>query len=238
METSFEFTVIGRVHSPFREKFGAPRQAGLATAALGEIELAEEFSAPETFAALDGFSHLWLVFVFHQVAEGEWHPTVRPPRLGGNRRVGVWASRSPFRPNRIGLSAVKIESVRAGDGVIGVSGLDLVDGTPILDIKPYVPYCDALQNADAGYASPPRSPVADSTLVVPPTVTAAIEKRQDPDQFRRLLEQTLRADPRPAYHDDPDRIYTMSLADTTVRWRVADDSIIIVAIEPESELKD
>lgn len=231
METTFEFSVIGRVHSPYREKFGAPRQAGLARAAVGRIEMHKEFGAAETFAELEGFSHLWLVFVFHQVNEGDWHPTVRPPRLGGNRRVGVWASRSPFRPNRIGLSSVKIEAVAASEGTIEVSGLDLVDGTPILDIKPYLPYCDALENAAAGYAVPPRSPVADSPVSMSSTIAAAIEQRSDAEQFRNLVEQTLRADPRPAYHDDPDRVYAMSLADTTVRWRVADNSIIIEAIE-------
>ena len=238
METSFEFSVIGRAQSPFREKFGAPRQAGLADAAIGRIELLKEFGAPETFANLDGFSHLWLVFVFHQVNEGDWHPTVRPPRLGGNRRVGVWASRSPFRPNRIGLSSVKIESVHPGEGTIDVSGLDLVNGTPILDLKPYVPYCDALENADAGYAQPPRSPVADAPVVISSSIAAAINQRADAKQFRMLLEQTLRADPRPAYHDDPDRVYAMSLADTTVRWRVADHSIVIEAIESEGSVTD
>ena len=129
---------------------------------------------------------------------------------------------------------MKIESIHANEGVIEVSGLDLVDGTPILDLKPYVPYCDALENATAGYAAPPQSPVADAPLLMSSSIAAAIKERADADQFRCLLEQTLRADPRPAYHDDPDRVYAMSLADTTVRWRVAGHSIIIEAIESES----
>lgn len=190
-----------------------------------------EFAGPEAFAELGGFSHLWLVFLFDRVPTGDWKPTVRPPRLGGNQRVGVYASRSPFRPNPIGLSAVKIEAVLADENAIEVSGVDLVDGTPLLDIKPYLPYCDAIGDAAPGYAGPPSSPIADFPIDYPAAIAAAIDDRGDAVEFRDLLEQTLRADPRPAYHDDPQKIYGMSLGDSEIRWRVSETAIVIESFE-------
>lgn len=227
----FEFHPIAHIRTPFGEKFGVPRQPGLVPAAHGRIELLADFATPEALAELAGFSHLWIVFVFDRVPAGEWHPTVRPPRLGGNRRVGVFASRSPFRPNPIGLSVVKIESVLAAQSVIEVSGVDLVDGTAVIDLKPYVPYCDAIADADPGYATVPQSALADLPIEYPAAVADAIDKHPDGTNFRLLLEQVLRADPRPSYHDNPDKIYGMSLGGRNVRFSIQAEKIIIKSLE-------
>jgi len=227
----FEFRPIAYIRTPFGEKFGVPRQPGLAPAARGRIELLPDFAAPAALADLDGFSHLWIVFVFDLVPAGEWHPTVRPPRLGGNRRVGVFASRSPFRPNPIGLSVVKIESVIPDQSVIEVSGVDLVDGTTVLDLKPYVPYCDAIPGADPGYATPPETTTADLPIEYPPAIADAIAGRSDATEFRRLLEQVLRADPRPSYHGDSEKIYGISLSGSNVRFSITPRAITIESVE-------
>jgi tRNA-Thr(GGU) m(6)t(6)A37 methyltransferase TsaA len=165
MDDSYSFRPIGLVRSCYTGKFGIPRQPGLVTAAEARLELFAEFAREEAFAGLEGFSHLWLLFVFHDaIAEG-WRPTVRPPRLGGRRKVGVFASRSPHRPNPIGLSAVEFRGFvrgfdREGNGQGGLAlrlgGVDLLDGTPVLDIKPYVPYADCLPQASSGFVPPPR----------------------------------------------------------------------------------
>ncbi len=227
----FEFCPIAHIRTPFGQKFGVPRQPGLAPAARGQIELLPEFAIPEALAELDGFSHLWIVFVFHHVPAGGWQPNVRPPRLGGNRRVGVFASRSPFRPNPIGLSVVKIESILADECVIEVSGVDLVDGTPIIDIKPYVPYCDAIPNAKPGYATPPETVIADWPIEYPQAIADAIDMRPDGAEFRVLLEQVLRADPRPSYHKYSDKTYGMLLSGSNVRFSIQSEKIAIESID-------
>ena len=157
---TFAFTPIGYVHSPYKEKFGIPRQPGLVTAAQATLRLVAPFDQPESVRGLEGFSHVWLIFVFHGTAAQGWKPTVRPPRLGGNARLGVFATRSTFRPNPIGLSVAQIVDIDAQHGQVSLtlSGCDLLDGTPILDIKPYLAYADALHQARSGFA-PNGSPV-------------------------------------------------------------------------------
>ena len=218
-----EMKVIGHVHSCYGEKFGVPRQPGIVEQAWGELVFEPEFQKRETLRELEGFSHLWLIFLFHQSVKNEWKSTVRPPRLGGNERIGVFASRSPFRPNPIGLSAVKLDEVDLNDGrgpVLRLRGVDLVDGTPILDIKPYIPYADAIPDAAGGYVN--RAP---ESLEVKWQVAAADGLE---DQVKQLIEATLAADPRPAYqHKEQGREYGCLISGYNVRWEVVDDHVLV-----------
>jgi tRNA-Thr(GGU) m(6)t(6)A37 methyltransferase TsaA len=194
------FSPIGILHSPFREKFGIPRQPGLAPHAISRLTLLPAFANDACLDGLAGFSHLWLLFHFHGTANQGWQPTVRPPRLGGNERLGVFATRSMFRPNPVGLSAVELIDIV--DGLHGkelvLRGADLLDGTPILDIKPYVPYADAIPDARAGFAPSAPSPK-------PVQWTALAQLQADTLQvtplLRALIEDVLAQDPRPAYRD-------------------------------------
>lgn len=232
------FQPIGVIHSCFKEKFGIPRQPGLVTAAQATLELYAPYDCPEALTELEGFSHIWVVFVFHQALRAGWKPTVRPPRLGGNRRVGVFASRSPFRPNPIGLSAVELEAIdcKAGHCRLQLRGADLLDGTPVLDIKPYVPYADALSEARGGFAS--LAPVSGLTVGF-----SELAERQcaalaaDIPDLRRLIEQILQADPRPAYRADEESTQTfgMRLYDFDLQWRVTDRHIEVLALRTLSE---
>ena len=188
---------IGVVRSCFGEKFGVPRQPGLCPSAWGELIFDEACRSGEAVRGLDDFSHLWIVFHFHLTAGQGWHPTVRPPRLGGNRRLGVFASRSPFRPNAIGLSVVRLEGIdreRTDGPVLLLGGVDLVDGTPVLDVKPYLPYADSLPDAGAGYAAeePSRLRVA---------VDDSVAKDFDalPERARRVIFESLALDVRRPY---------------------------------------
>lgn len=217
--------VIGHVYTCYGEKFGVPRQPGLVKEAWGELVFEPEFQKPEALRALEGFSHLWLVFLFHQSIRTKWKPTVRPPRLGGNERIGVFASRSPFRPNPIGLSAVMLEQVdleHSSGPVLRLSGVDLVDGTPILDIKPYIPYADAITDAVGGYVNG-----APSVLEVEwkEGVVGDIDSSE-----KALIEATLSADPRPAYqYQDEGREYGCLISGYNVRWRVADERVLVIS---------
>ena len=218
-----EIKVIGHVHTCYGEKFGVPRQPGIVDQAWGELVFEPEFQQPDTLRELDGFSHLWLVFLFHQSVKADWKPTVRPPRLGGNKRIGVFASRSPFRPNPIGLSVVGLDMVDLKNSrgpVLRLSGVDLVDGTPILDIKPYIPYADAIPDAASGYVN--RAP--DSLKV---KWQAGVEGGLD-DQVKQLIEATLAADPRPAYqHKEQGREYGCTISGYNVRWQVIENCVVI-----------
>ncbi|MDJ0738860.1 MAG: tRNA (N6-threonylcarbamoyladenosine(37)-N6)-methyltransferase TrmO [Gammaproteobacteria bacterium] len=212
---------VALVRSPFHEKFAVPRQSGLAPSARGEVVLLPPFDDPATLDGLDGFSHVWLTFQFDRCAGQGWRPRVRPPRLGGNREVGVWASRSPFRPNGLGLSAVRLlEVVRAPEAKLRVAGLDLLDATPVFDIKPYLPYADAIADASGGYAPTPPEAVLDVRFT--PTAQAALAAADDGTALRALIVDVLTLDPRPAYRPDvePDRVYGALLAGHDVRWRV------------------
>ena len=218
--------IIARIYTDFKEKFGIPRQSGLAEGLVGRIVFEEEYRRPEALRGIDGYSHLWLIWNFSESERDTWSPTVRPPRLGGNRRVGVFATRSPFRPNPIGLSSVRLLGVEhtADEGdVLLVSGADLLDGTPIYDIKPYLAFTDSHPDAVGGFADGVR----DYKLAVefPEELSALIEK----EKLSGLV-ALLENDPRPSYQDDPERIYGMLFSDREVKFRVDGNSLIVTDV--------
>lgn len=222
--------VIARIHSDFPEKFGIPRQSGLVPALRAKIVFEPEYRNPDALRGIEGFSHLWLIWQFSAAVRDTWSPTVRPPRLGGNERVGVFATRSPFRPNAIGLSCVKLEGVRHEDGlgdVLIVSGADLMDGTPIYDIKPYLPYADCKPEASGGFA-----PQRGEALAV--DFPAELLSRV-PEDKRDALTGVLAQDPRPHYQSDPQRVYGMAFAGLEVRFRVADGAVYVVEVTEERD---
>lgn len=225
-----EINPIAHIRTDFPEKFGVPRQSGLAKALKGKIVFEKEFRNPDALRGLEGFSHIWLIWEFsaNRRSTGEWQPTVRPPRLGGNAHMGVFATRSPFRPNPLGLSCVKISSIEADtpDGpVIYVTGADLMDGTPIYDIKPYIKYADSRLEAVCGYVDNLKER---SLRVVLPGELA--DRVEDTAIIPSLIE-TLRLDPRPSYHDDPHREYGMSFAGYNVRFTVKSDILEVTDIQ-------
>lgn len=224
----YSFKPIGIVHSCFKDKFGVPRQPGLVKGARGELELFPPYDRAEAIVGLEAFSHLWITFVFHRSLEEEVRLSVRPPRLGGNKKLGVFATRSTHRPNAIGLSVVMLEGVRQHEGHtrLLLSGIDLIEGTPVLDIKPYLPYVDAIADARAGYAQEPPA----AALHVSFTVQARQQCRQYEEQWpglAELIESVLSFDPRPAYKKGgaPERVLGVRLHDLDVRWRVLEGDI-------------
>ncbi|MES9904564.1 MAG: tRNA (N6-threonylcarbamoyladenosine(37)-N6)-methyltransferase TrmO, partial [Sedimenticola sp.] len=226
---SFSFDPIGMVHSPYKEKFGIPRQPGLVCEARSRLELLAPYNLPQTVEGLAGYSHIWIQFVFHQAMEEGWRPRVRPPRLGGNQRVGLFASRSPFRPNPIGLSVVKLESIDTSNGVsLMLSGGDLLDGTPVLDIKPYVAYVDSIADATSGFA--PTPPEKRFEVFFSPLSEEQIAARQD-QQLRPFIRNLLEMDPRPAYSSGQEgRVYGIRLYDFDLRWRVVGDRLEVLEL--------
>lgn len=220
-----EIKPIARIKSDFKTKFGIPRQPGLAPALEAAIVFEEEYRTPDALRGLEDFSHLWIIWEFSENIRADFSPTVRPPRLGGDVRLGVFATRSPFRPNPIGLSCVKIlgiEQTTDSGTVIRVSGADLMDGTPIYDIKPYVPYTDSHPDALGGFTNQGFHEVE---VVCAPELTEKL-----PDNKRAGLLQALRQDPRPAYHSDPERVYGMLFAGFDVRFRVDGDVLTVTDI--------
>lgn len=218
---------VAHIESDFQSKFGVPRQAGLVPELSARVIFEPEYRSGEAVRELESFSHIWLLWLFSgAVRENEsFSPTVRPPRLGGNRRVGVFASRSPFRPNHIGLSCVRLLSVEPDtpEGpVLTVAGADLMDGTPILDVKPYVPYADCHPEASAGFTAEPARRVE---CVIPPELLCKL-----PEDKRAALRGVLEADPRPSYQDDPERIYGFGFAGREVRFRVEKGLLTVVDI--------
>lgn len=217
--------VIARMESDFPDKFGIPRQSGL-TSLASRIVFEPEFRDPNALRGIEGWSHLWILWIFSEAVRPGWSPTVRPPRLGGNERVGVFATRSPFRPNNIGLSSVKLERVEhtenEGDVLI-VSGADLMDGTPIIDIKPYVPYADAHPEASGGFAA---EKFGKKLKVVFPE---ELLSRVDPGK-REGLKDLLAEDPRPAVQDDPERVYGMRFSDVEIKFVVSDGVLTVVDV--------
>ena len=232
--SSYHFQPVAVVRSCFKTKFGIPRQPGLISEARGSIELLPPYNQPNAVRGLEDFSHIWVLFVFHDALREGWKATVRPPRLGGDKRVGVFASRSPFRPCPIGLSVLTLRDVRIGShGKISldVEGLDLLDGTPVLDIKPYLPYTDAVSDARAGFA--PTAPASAALSVQfsdqAAQQAAAIEKR-GLDGFRLLAEKVIAADPRPAYQREAGRVYGIFLHGYEVVWQAGADGAVVTHI--------
>ena len=220
-----EMKVIARIRSDFPEKFGIPRQSGLVPQLRAKIVFEPEFRNADALRGIEGFSHLWLIWQFSAAVRETWSPTVRPPRLGGNERVGVFATRSPFRPNAVGLSCVKLEGVAHEEGsgdVLIVSGADLMDGTPIYDVKPYLPYADAHPEARGGFAPSPKETVA---VDCPPELLAAL-----PEGQREALLGVLAQDPRPQYQHDPDRVYGMSFGGWDVKFRVCGKRLEVLSL--------
>ncbi len=234
MENELKLQIIGHVYNDYDEKFGIPRQSGLAPEVISRVALLPEYSRPEAFRGLESFSHIWLLWLFSEFYGkngGVWSPTVRPPRLGGNRRVGVFASRSPNRPNPLGLSAVRLLEVRqtAAGLELLVAGADILNGTPLLDIKPYVPYADALPQAQGGFAVPPEQ-AGELEVQAPPELLALL-----PLEKRPALLAVLAQDPRPAYHAgglDAGRVYGLSFAGFNVRFQVEGNVLRVLAVEP------
>lgn len=229
---------IAYVRSPYRQKFAVPRQPNLVREAVGDICFVPPFADPNMLRGIDGFSHVWLIFQFHQCADEGWTATVTPPRLGGTERVGVLASRSPYRPNPIGLSVVEVVGViqRGAELSLRVRGLDLVDGTPVYDIKPYIPYADSMPDARGGYAA--TAPAADdaSRLAVDFSDTASRQLAAlnfTLCDLRRLIVEVLQQDPRPAQHvrNSEQRDYGMHLYDCNVRWRVSAGVAEVLTVE-------
>ena len=207
---------IARIQSDFSEKFGIPRQSGLVEALRARVVFAPEYRVREAFRGLEGFTHIWLVWGFSQNVEAGWSPTVRPPRLGGNVRMGVFATRSPFRPNPIGLSCVALEGIQRHPEygpVLLVRGADLMDGTPIYDIKPYLPYADCRPEAAGGFASQPKEPTLQ--VEIAPELLAQV-----PEELREALLGVLAQDPRPQYQHRPDRVYGLEFGPLEVKFTV------------------
>ena len=240
MNNEINLKIIGHVYNDYDGKFGVPRQSGLVPEVISRVALLPEYSRPEAFRGLQGFSHIWLIWLFSEFwaenvqKNGRWSPTVRPPRLGGNQRVGVFASRSPNRPNPLGLSVVRLLAVQpnaAGEGMeLLVAGADILNGTPILDIKPYVPYADAVPQAQGGFAVSPEDERARALQVVaPPELLQKL-----PPEKRPSLLAVLAQDPRPAYRkgEETGKTYAVWLHDFNVRWRVTDAGFEVFALDP------
>lgn len=222
-----EIKPIARIHTDFSEKFGVPRQAGLAPSLTGKIVFESEYRNVRAVKELDGFSHIWLIWEFSQCPDSKFSPTVRPPRLGGNRRVGVFASRSPFRPNRLGLSCVKIEKIET-DGenapIITVSGVDMTDGTPIYDIKPYIPIADCIPTASEGYTAQTKK--YKISVNFDENLLSII-----PENKRQALLELLSNDPRPAYNDEEGKEYGVTFAGFNIRFKYENNSLSITQIK-------
>lgn len=219
--------IIARIHNDFKEKFGIPRQSGLCAEVKSRIVFESEYRNPDALRGIEGYSHLWLLWQFSQSVRRDWSPTVRPPRLGGNKRMGVFATRSPFRPNPIGLSSVKLEGVEQTEkegAVLIVSGADLLDGTPIYDIKPYLAYTDSHPDAIGGFADPVREYALKVDICKELLAKIHISKQET---IIKILEQ----DPRPSYQEDPEREYGMVFSDYEIFFNVDGDTLTVTRIE-------
>lgn len=232
--SAFHFEQIGVIRSPYKEKFAVPRQPGLVQDGNGELHLLAPYNQPDAVRGLEAFSHVWLLFIFHQTMEGGWRPTVRPPRLGGNARMGVFATRSTFRPNPVGMSLVELKGITCHKGqvIVNLGSLDLVDGTPVIDIKPYLPFAEALPDARAGYAQ--HAPEAAMPVCFTNDVTSQLQvlEKHYPN-LSRFITDVLAQDPRPAYRktEEQDKSYAVWLLDFNIRWRVTEQGAEVFAIE-------
>lgn len=217
---------IARIHTDFPTKFGIPRQSGIIASLQATIVFEPEYRNPDAVRGMEDFSHIWLLWQFSEAVRDDWSPTVRPPRLGGNVRKGVFATRSPFRPNPIGLSSVKLEKVEIDPKfgpILHVSGADLMDGTPIYDIKPYIAYTDSHPKAVSGFASTPAEFLLE--VVFPESLLQKV-----PENQRKSLIDVLAHDPRPQYQDDPDRIYGMAFGGMEVKFKVEERLLTVVEV--------
>ena len=231
MAQTAQVHIIAHIRSDFSTKFGIPRQSGLVEELEAAVVFEPEYRNEAALRGLEGFSHLWLIWEFSQAKRESWSPTVRPPRLGVNRRLGVFATRSPFRPNPIGLSCVRLLGVdlHTPDGpVIRVAGADLMDGTPIYDVKPYLPYADCKPEALGGFAAQPKQ--ASLTVDFPEELLALV-----PERKRQALRGVLAQDPRPSYQEDPQRVYGMTFGGLEVKFRVEGDRLTVCQVEPAPE---
>ena len=232
--SNFSFEQIGVIRSPYKEKFAVPRQPGLVKSCSGELHLVPPYNQADAVRGLEAFSHLWVLFVFHQTMEGGWRPTVRPPRLGGNARMGVFATRSTFRPNPIGMSLVELRDIRCHKEhvILELGGLDLIDGTPVVDIKPYLPFAESLPDARASYAQ--DAPHAGVNVTFSAEIAQqliGLEKRYP--HLRQFIAEVLAQDPRPAYrkNEEEGKTYAVWLLDFNVRWRVTLSGFEVFALE-------
>ena len=218
--------IIARIHTDFTEKFGIPRQSGLVENP-GVIVFEPSYRNPDALRGLEGYSHIWLLWQFSRAVREAWSPTVRPPRLGGNTRMGVFATRSPFRPNAIGLSSVRLTGIELSGPqgpVLSVSGADLLDGTPIFDIKPYLPYTDSHPEATGGFAFQEKE--GPLNVVFPPEWLECVPKER-----RETLCAVLAQDPRPAYQNEPDRVYKMAFAGLDVHFTVSGKTLTVCGVQ-------
>lgn len=226
-----EIKTIAKIYTDFPEKFGLPRQSGIVKELRGKIVFEPPYRDASAVRELDGYSHIWLLWLFSEAQREDWSPTIRPPRLGGNKRVGVFASRSPYRPNPIGLSAVKLEKIvmdKKLGPILEVSGIDMMNGTPILDIKPYLSFADAYPDAVSGFADGLYGNKLD--VIIPPEIEKAL-----PDEVCRQLCEVLAGDPRPRYHSDPERVYGFTFNKYEVSFRVEENTLTVISVEYNKE---
>ena len=232
----FTFNPIGIIHSCYIEKFGIPRQSGLVKSATATLELFSPFNHPDALRGMDGLSHLWIVFLFHKTSDASWKATVRPPRLGGNQRIGVFASRSNFRPNSIGLSVVELLHIQGS--TLHLGGGDFLDQTPVLDIKPYLPYADCIPEATYPLAN--RPPEAKNTVTFSPEAQIAVqtlENKQRP-ALRQLIIDLLTYNPQPAYlMNDPKRVFGTRIFDLDLQWAQTEENITVQKLEVSTPFK-
>ncbi|MBE6781867.1 MAG: tRNA (N6-threonylcarbamoyladenosine(37)-N6)-methyltransferase TrmO [Ruminococcaceae bacterium] len=230
MKDTFTVEKIAEIRNGFSEKFGIPRQSGLCGSVKAKIVFEPEYRVKEAFRDLEGFSHIWLIWQFSEAVRDEWSPTVRPPRLGGNKRTGVFATRSPFRPNPLGLSCVKLDKIEMDEKlgpVLHVSGADLLDKTPIYDIKPYIPYADCKPDASDGFTGSVKRILLE--VIIPDEI-----KKKNDDAFLQNITEIIAQDPRPAYQNDPERIYKLDFEGLTVSFKVNDNTATLLNIERNS----
>ena len=231
--SEYKLTAVGHIQSPYKQKFAIPRQPRLVPEAKAKLVFSSDFNREEFVRGLDEFSHIWLLFRFHETADKGYSAMVRPPRLGGNERKGVFATRATFRPNAIGMSAVKLEGIEYKNGQLCLllSGIDLLDGTPILDIKPYLPYSDAMTDATAGFAD--TRPETDMSVEFTDEALAFIEKQTEQPELKAFISNVLKQDPRPAYKKqrESEQSYGMTLYDFNIRWHVRDNHNTVTRIE-------
>ncbi|HGJ5855096.1 tRNA (N6-threonylcarbamoyladenosine(37)-N6)-methyltransferase TrmO [Arsenophonus nasoniae] len=231
---NFQFNVIGLIESPYKEKFAIPRQPGLIDDGQGFLRLLPPYNHPDAVRGLEQFSHIWVIFIFHQTKQQSWRPLVRPPRLGGNTKMGVFATRSPFRPNPIGMSLIELKNLIIRDSEVGLTlgSIDLVDGTPVIDIKPYLPFAESLPKAVAGFAQ--AAPANKMTVIFSATAQKQLIEQQTRYSFlERFIRQVLAQDPRPAYKKNAadEKIYAVHLLDFNVRWRISANIVVVLSLD-------